>query len=397
MRRRRCLGWAAAGLAAPLAVACPHVATEPGTAPDVATAVTATTAAASAADPAARAASGAAHAAVARAIEAGAAQAPLTHGVVVEQGGRLVGEAYFTADDKPSGSWSTRRVAFNAETLHDMRSISKSVVGLLVGVAEARGRLDRGRPVLDWFPEHAALATPERRAIRLEHLLTITAGLAWDETGVSYANPDNSETRMGFSLDPVGYVLTRDVVAAPGSRFVYSGGATLLLSEIVERATGQTVDALAREALFAPLGIERFEWRRHPIWDKPLAYSGLRLAPRSMVRLGQLMLERGRHAGVQLVPSEWVASLQQRHVADTGQGMGYGWQWWVGRFPRGPAAGLDWFAGRGNGGQVLMVVPRLDAVVAVTAGRYNDPAGGRPSLRICQAVIEALVGREFGT
>jgi CubicO group peptidase (beta-lactamase class C family) len=126
-----------------------------------------------------------------------------------------VGEAYFTADDKPSGDWFARTVAFDASTLHDMRSVSKSVVGLLVGIAHGRGQLDRERPVMDWFPEHAALATPERRAMRMEHLLTMTAGFEWDESSVSYANLGNSETRLGLSADPVGYVRSRDMVAAP--------------------------------------------------------------------------------------------------------------------------------------------------------------------------------------
>jgi CubicO group peptidase (beta-lactamase class C family) len=101
----------------------------------------------------------------------------------------------------------------------------------------------------------------------------------------------NSETRMGLSTDPAGYVLSRDMVAAPGSRFAHSCGATLLLAEIVERATGRAIDAFAREALLEPLGIERFEWRRHTLWGKPLPYSGLRLTPRSMVRLGRLVIE----------------------------------------------------------------------------------------------------------
>ncbi len=328
--------------------------------------------------------------AVRAAIEAGAAQAPLTHGVVVEQKRQIVGEAYFSADDKPSGTWFPRRIDFDAATLHDMRSVTKSVVGLLVGVAEARGRLDRERPVMDWFPEHAALATTERRAIRLEHLLTMTAGFDWDETSITYGNLANSETRMGYSSDPVGFVLSRDMVAPSGSRFAYSGGATLLLAEIVERATGQPIDALAREALFAPLGIDHFEWRRHTAWGKPLPYSGLRLAPRSMARIGRLMLDRGHAGNAALVPEAWVAGLQQRRVADTGGGLGYGWQWWVGRVLRGPGAGLDWFAGLGNGGQVLMVLPALDATIAVTAGRYNTPASSRPSLAICQKVIAAL-------
>ena len=331
-----------------------------------------------------------AHQTIAQAIDQGAAQAPLTHAVLVEQRRRIVVEAYFTADDKPSGDWFARTVAFDPSTLHDMRSVSKSVVGLLVGIAHGRGHLDRERPVMDWFPEHAALATPERRAMRLEHLLTMTAGFEWDESSVSYANLANSETRLGLSADPVGYVLSRDMVAAPGRRFAYSGGATLLLAEIVERATGRAIDDYARDMLFEPLGIQRFEWRRHTFWDKPLPYSGLRLTPRSMVRLGRLALDGGRHGDEALVPAGWVTELQRAQVIETGQGLRYGWQWWVGRVAQGPGTGMDWFAGLGNGGQVLMVVPALDAIIAVTAGRYNAPASGRASLAICRRVIEAM-------
>lgn len=135
--------------------------------------------------------------ALADVVRRSAAAAPLTHGVAVEQRGDLIAEQYFTADDRPSGIWIARTVAFDAVALRDMRSITKSVVGLLAGVAHGRGQLDVERPVLDWFPEHAALATPERRAIRLEHLLTMTAGFEWDESSLSYVDPFNSETRMG--------------------------------------------------------------------------------------------------------------------------------------------------------------------------------------------------------
>lgn len=268
-------------------------------------------------------------------------------------------------------------VAFDANTLHDMRSVSKSVVALLAGIAHGRGQLDAERPVLDWFPEHAALATPERRATRLEHLLTMTAGFEWDESTLSYRDPFNSETRMGRSEDPAAFVLSRPMVSLPGSRFVYSGGATLLLGMIIERATGRELDELASEALFGPLGIERFEWRRHPRWGKPFAYSGLRLAPRSMLRLGRLVLEDGRYGGREFVPAAWLQQLR-RPLVEAGPAMGYGYQWWVSHIVRGPAEGTEWYAGQGNGGQVLMVVPRLDAVIAVTAGATTRaPAAGR--------------------
>ena len=330
--------------------------------------------------------------AVAEAIAQGAAQAPLTHAVLVEQGNRLLAEAYFSADDKPSGAWFAQRVAFDAGTLHDLRSVTKSVVALLAGIAHGRGELDLERPVMDWFPEHAALATPERRALRLEHLLTMTAGFAWDESGVAYGKLGNSETRLGLSADPVAHVLSRDMVAAPGSRFVYSGGATLLLGEIVERATGRPIDELARESLFTPLGITRYAWRHHAVWGKALPYSGLRLTPLSMLRLGRLVLDGGRHGDQAVVPAAWLAEMQKPRVTASGHGLRYGWQWWVGRVAQGPAAGIGWFAGLGNGGQVLMAVPALDAAIVVTAGRYNTPASSAPSLAICRRVVEALRG-----
>ena len=373
MRRRHALMLAAACAASPCSLLAAELASSPGATAD-------------SASQARR------RQVVAQAIAHAVAQAPLAHAVLVEQRRQLLAETHFTAEDKPAGDWFARTVSFDAGTLHDMRSISKSVVALLVGIAHGQGRIDAERPVMDWFPEHASLATPLRQAMRLQHLLSMTAGLDWDESTLSYASPGNSETRMGLTLDPVGYVLSRDMVAAPGQRFEYSGGVTLLLAAILERATGLPIDDYARKQLFAPLGIEAFEWRHPVLWGKPLPYSGLRLTPRSMIGLGRLVLDEGRHADKLIVPAGWLAQLQRPHVAHTGRGLGYGWQWWVGRIERGAAAGTGWVAGLGHGAQVLRVVPALDATLALTAGQYNSPAGVQASLAICRRVIEALAG-----
>ena len=135
--------------------------------------------------------------ALCRLIVAAGADGSNTHAVVVERAGRLLAEAYFTGRDRPSGAWFERELAFGPDTLHDLRSISKSVTGLLVGIVHGRGLLGSlNRPLFDLLPEHADLATPDKRAITLNHLLDFTVGWEWDEWTISYADPSNSETRM---------------------------------------------------------------------------------------------------------------------------------------------------------------------------------------------------------
>ena len=316
-----------------------------------------------------------------------------THGVLVRRGDAVLAEAYYPGLDKPGGAWFERSVRFEADTLHDLRSISKSVVGLLVGIAIGRGLLGDPatalqRPVFEFFPEHAELLTPERRAITLRHVLDMSAGWEWDETTVGYGNPLNSETRMGLSLDPLRHVLSRPQVAPAGRRWEYCGGATLVLAECLERVGGAPLQVLAQDWLMKPLGIERFEWRTG-ITGKALSFSGLRMTPRDLATIGRLLLTHGRHGAQQVLPADWVReSTSRRHMA--WDGFGYGAQWWQGPFEQGPGSGVPWTSGWGNGGQRLFVLPTLDAVIVVTAGRYNQAHNGRPSNALVRRAIEIL-------
>lgn len=361
--RRRWLLWAGAACAAPA-----------GAAPAAAPAVVCGT-----------------HAALCELLEEVGRAGDNTHGVVVMRGDALLAEAYYTGTDKPGGAWFSRTVSFDAGTLHDLRSISKSVVGLLVGIAVGRGLLGDpaqalARPVYELFPECAHLLTPERRAITLRHVLDMSAGWQWDESTVGYGSLANSETRMGLSLDPLHHVLSLPQVAPPGQRWEYSGGATVVLAEMLERLGKAPLAALAQDWLMRPLGIARFEWRTG-LTGKALSYSGLRLAPRDLATIGRLLLTQGRHGGQQVLPPAWVAECTTRR--HTGwDGFGYGAQWWQGPFVDGRGSGVPWTAGWGNGGQRVFVLPTLDAVVVVTAGRYNEPNNGRPSNAIARRVID---------
>lgn len=317
------------------------------------------------------------------------------HGIVVEQHGLLQFEAYFDGRDNPGAALFSREVSFSADELHDLRSVTKSVTGLLTGIALDRGHLKGlDTPVLTYFPEHADLATPERLRITLAHLLTMTAGLAWDESG-SYVRLDNSETRMRlFAPDPERYVLERDIVAPPGTRYTYSGGATALLGEVLVRATGQPLDVLAREWLFAPLGIEHTAWRRDKR-DRVTPYGGLRLRPRDLARIGRMLLDGGQWQGRQVVPAAWIDASFQAHVP-TGNGeLRYGYQWWRGAWTVG-ARRLGWVAAMGNGGQRLFLLPELDLVVVVTAGNYNQADSWRAPTEVFRSVV-GEVGKKEGT
>jgi CubicO group peptidase (beta-lactamase class C family) len=291
------------------------------------------------------------------------------HGVVVERGGRLVAETYRRGEDRSIYSLFARETEFGPTVRHDVRSISKSVVSLLVGVAAGRHALDVHTSVLAFYPQYAALRSPERDAITLEHLLTMSSGLEWHETLGSYGSFRNDETRLYWDWAPYRFVLGRPIVAPPGMRFEYSGGGTAVLADVVVQATHTPLRDFARTALFEPLGIHDWEWVGDP-YGRPLAFAGLRMRPRDVAKIGRLVLSHGRWNGQDVVPSDWIDASLAPHIA-TGDGLSYGYQWWIG--------GVEWHgtqhrwaAGFGNGGQRLFVVPDLDLVVVVAAGAYND-------------------------
>ena len=305
------------------------------------------------------------------------------HAVLIEQGGRLRLEAYAHGVDRPINAFLPRLRHFGAGAAHDLRSISKSVLGLLVLIAHSEGSLPSlERPVLDYFPEYADLRSGPLDALQLIHLLNMSAGLAWDESG-SYASLANSETRMRLSRDPLRHVLTRPRLAAPGERFLYSGGNSAVLAEVLERATGQPLGAFAQAKLFAPLGITQSEWvsDRH---GKALAYSGLRMSARDLARIGRLLLDDGRWQGHALLPEGAVRTLFEPQI-DADDGLRYSDQWWLSPVNAEPA----WSAAFGNGGQRLYVLPALDMSVVIFAGDYNRPQQGRAARAVLRTVSEA--------
>ncbi|HEX7892278.1 MAG TPA: serine hydrolase [Ramlibacter sp.] len=321
------------------------------------------------------------------------------HAVVVERGGRVVAETYRAGLDVPWLLVAPRRVTFGPGTLHDMRSISKSVVGLLWGIAQADVGLPPVQtPVLDLFPHLADLRTGGRERITLEDLLSMRSGLAWDEMG-RYGGLGNDENGLAWRGDIPRYVFDRPLATGPGRHFNYDGGHTAVLAELIQQRTGSTLQEYVRRKLFEPLGITHWEWGTD-LRGRARAYAGLRLRPRDLARLGRLVLAGGTWQGREVVPAAWLQASFAPRVPYGEPGMGsdsnYGYQWWLGTVRAGGRS-FAFRAAVGNGGQRLFIVPDLDLVVVLTAGEYNDPGVAPELRRVLDLIVESAAAGSAAT
>ncbi|GBF08036.1 beta-lactamase [Deinococcus aerius] len=247
----------------------------------------------------------------------------------------------------------------------DTQSVAKSLVSLLTGIALARGFLEGPeQPVLPLLGE-AAAQDPRWSRVTLRHLLTMTSGLPSELTDSAY------DDAWMASPDPVRFALAQPLVCEPGMTFHYSNAGVHVLGAALAGAVGRDLAQFAQEALLTPLGIPVPEWPRDPR-GRPLASGGLRLTPRALLLLGQLVLQRGRWEGQPLVPRSWVEEATRPHVRGYEWMEGipdYGLLWWVTR----EGGAEAWYA-TGYGGQYLAVFPDLDLVAVMTGKVENHPS-----------------------
>jgi CubicO group peptidase (beta-lactamase class C family) len=305
---------------------------------------------------------------------------PQVRSVLVVRHGYLVYERYWQGVDVSDG--------------HNSFSVTKSFVSALVGIA-LRDRHLQGldQTVEELLADHLpATADPRLRKVTVKQLLTMTSGLAGDDS--SLGGEDGISDRMAQSRDWVRHILGRRLETTPGGSFAYSSASSHLLSAIVADTSGQSTLALARAELFGPLGIatdkalelkvrdwpptpaELEAYEQAPVaWPRdPQGYhfggAFLRLPARDLAKFGYLYLNGGRWDGTQVVPADYVAA-STRPQSDPSQGPGdYGYQWWVTN-----ETGHDSFRALGFGGQLIQVIPELDLVVVITSdadqGRHN--------------------------
>ncbi len=298
------------------------------------------------------------------------------HSVLVSHRGKLVAEHYYRGTDRPMGDWRTQEKQFMENDLHDMRSISKTVIGLAIGIAIDEGKIPS-----------VSMPIKQRPELQVGHLLSMTTGLQWNESVGTYGTFENNETQLFFRPWRSNYVLEKERLHQPGTVFSYSGGSTHVLADLLHQQTGEVFTDYIFNKLFKLLNITHYEWKTDALF-RPVSFAGLRLMPKDLLKIGQLMLNQGQWEGKQVISKVWVEeSFKPRIKVDSERS--YGYQWWLGNVTVNQQ-GHSVAAAVGNGGQRLFVCPTLELAVVVTAGQYSSAAIGPAIYKLFEAIANNL-------
>ncbi|MEJ8842587.1 alpha/beta fold hydrolase [Lacibacter sp. H375] len=287
------------------------------------------------------------------------------HSVLIFRHNKLVYENYFPGKDEVRMKGFVGFVDHHRDSLHDIRSVTKSVVSALVMIAIEQGKLTLEERLFDYFPEYSRLDTGMKREIRIKHLLNMSSGLYW---------PEKNELMMKDSKHQViDFILKQPLTAAPGRNFEYNSSSTQLLAFILEKATGTDLISFADKHLFQPAGIKNYNWviEKNGVIG---AWVGLRMRSRDLLKFGILYLNDGKWNGKQLISSRLAAASLKQQIetpfSDSLVRIGYGYQFWT---YAETIAGkpLKYAQAQGNGGQFVVIDKQSGLVVVLTSGNYN--------------------------
>lgn len=272
-------------------------------------------------------------------------------------------------------------------TLHEIRSATKSIGSMLVGIAIDRGLVpSEHAPIHSFFEgdyEPAEGWTDQAKQVEIRHLLSMMSGYDCDDLATDFG----CENAMYRTDDWVRYALDLPFAHPPGEHWAYNSSSLILPGEAVARSSGLKVDAFAERYLFGPLGIERFRWQFSP-QGRAWIGGGARMTPREMAKIGRLMLDRGVWSGERLLSKEWIERSTTRQGEMLG-GVDYGYLWQRGQCYIG-AELVSAFWASGNGGQYIIVLPDDRMVVVFTGSNYDSPLADQPFRMLRTHVLPAF-------
>ena len=313
------------------------------------------------------------------------------HGVLIARHGKLVLEEYFHGEHR--------------EKPHETRSATKSLSATLVGAAIKAGiSVDVSSPVYRVMNggEFPPDLEPRKKAMTVEHLLTMSSGWDCDDNDPKSLGSENTLQQQTEQPDWYKYALALKMVRQPGETSLYCGTTSHMLGGVVKRASGQSLPVLFHKLLAEPLQIKRYYMNLTPTGD-PYGGGGVRFLPRDFMKLGQLHLNGGVWNGRRILSPEW-SRRATSHLVTMEKNITYNWetkrmepgtrkygyQWWVEDYPYKGRTLRAFFAG-GNGGQIVMGIPELDLVIAFYGGNYNNRASFTPQwVYVPQYILPAI-------
>lgn len=287
---------------------------------------------------------------------------------------------------------------WNSDRPHTLQSATKSITGLLVGIAIKEGFIpDETRTVLSFFADDDSIRhiDEHKRALTIEDLLTMRAGMDW----VEYPYAESHLAQMNSERNEwTRFVLNRPMKESPGRQYAYNSGATILLAGILREVTGMSVQEFSRRYLFEPLGITSAEWWFTDNTNLPHTGGGLNMSAGDMLRLGRLVLRCGEWNGRQILGCDFIQKLYRNYLSESlpelaGYSRGYSLLWHV--FPLDPdpdttisGSGNTFIAAWGAHGQWIMVFPTYDMVLIFTGGTQNFEEETQPVRIVYEELLQ---------
>jgi len=269
------------------------------------------------------------------------------HSILVARNGKLVFEKYFDG--------------FFIDDLNSLKSCTKSITSILIGIALDNGYIKSvEEKILDFFPAYKNLVDKKWQNVELKHILTMSTGIKWER---------NVHDRIyETSGDVIESTFEQKFSHAPGDIFEYRNPQSDLLGGVIINSTNITVQEFATEYLFKPLQITKSDWPNFKNNNYPLMSGSLALSSRDMLKIGQLVLDKGKWNGKQIVSEKWIMESTSFKIK-TDQLFGYGYLWWLGESQTKP--GLKVVFATGINGQHIIIFPEINTVVVTTADNMD--------------------------
>lgn len=278
-------------------------------------------------------------------------EAGVLHSLLIARNGRLILEEYFHG--------------YTGEDPHHLASCTKSVSSLLAGAAIQEGAIvGVDTHLTDLFSQAGYTFGDGWDRLTLHHLLTMSMALDW--------SPEEADNLHGTGPEFFQRVLARSVSGRPGEDWAYVSANVNLVAGILKQATGEHADDFAERVLFEPMGIRGWDWGGLKTAGYNLMDGSLRLRPRDMAKIGQMVLNGGMWGGERILEEAWIQVSTTAHLKTTETGMNYGYLWWRTNVPNPDGTQLPVIFANGWGSQFIVLIPSLQVVVVTTGGNeYN--------------------------